>query len=373
VVLERLPLTPNGKLDRRALPAPQMPALAVRRFPRTPQEEILCALFAEVLGLAEVGIADNFFELGGHSLLATRLISRIHASLDVELAIRSLFEAPTVEALAGRLGEAHPMRSDLEVLLPVRPTGSLRPLFCIHPAAGLSWSYSRFIGHIPSGYPIYGLQARNLIQREMFPHNIERMAADYLGVIRRVQARGPYNLIGWSFGGLVAHAMATQLQSMGEDVSLLALLESYLLDREKLLNGYDEEREREFLSAMTDDTLRKMLEGLGRGGHVLSPLDKQNYEAVKNVCENNMRIISTFSPGRFEGDVLLFVAAKSHAEPPIESWEPYVDGRIRVHEIDCTHDSMMDALPAGRIGEVLARELDKQRPTKQSLVQWRTK
>ncbi|HYR12019.1 MAG TPA: condensation domain-containing protein, partial [Longimicrobium sp.] len=153
VRLDRLPLTANGKLDRRALPEPESVAADSRpAAPRTPTEEILAQLWAEVLRLESVGVDDDFFALGGHSLLATRLLARVQNALGVVLPLRAVFEGPTVAELAVRVEEMR--RAGLPVLPPVVPVDRDRPL-------PLSFAQERlwFLDRLEGGSAQYNVSA----------------------------------------------------------------------------------------------------------------------------------------------------------------------------------------------------------------------
>jgi nonribosomal peptide synthetase DhbF len=369
VEMDALPLTPNGKLDRKALPAPDFSLTPDGRGPRTPQEEVLCDLFAEVLGLQRVSIDDSFFELGGHSLLAVRLMSRIREAMGREIGIGVLFEAPTVAGLAERL-DMDAGQSALQVLLPLRAHGEQLPLFCVHPAGGLSWCYAGLMKHLGMEYPIYGLQARGIAQPEEIPKTLGEMTADYLQHIRSVQPAGPYRLLGWSFGGNVAHAMAVQLQKEGEEVSFLAMLDSYPSHLLPLRGEPDEEEALIALLALggyDPDSLGDVplnmasaLEILRSDASALASLDEATIMNLKQTYVNSVRILGAYVPERFEGDLLFF---RSTIIPdwfdPIEPdmWIPYVSGRIERHDIACRHKDLCQPGPLAEIGRILAAKL----------------
>ncbi|MEU4999879.1 amino acid adenylation domain-containing protein, partial [Streptomyces sp. NPDC021622] len=352
LVLDAMPLTPNGKLDRRALPAPDFTAMASSRGPRTAHEEVLCGLFAELLGLDRVGIDDSFFDLGGHSLLATRLISRVRATLGVELEIRTLFEAPTVIGLASRLGVDDPGAA-LGVLLPLRPGGSRRPLFCVHPASGLAWTYAGLLEPLDKDQPVYGLQARGINEPGHTPGSLDEIARDYVEHLRSVQPTGPYQLLGWSLGGRIAHRMAVRLQEAGERVTRLVLLDAWPMEPGRTFDVDDHEMVDVLLRAIGVDPspmagspgdfglLRQVLR---EANHPVAGVDEGRLESLFRAIHAHL-VADRASPtaGVFAGDVEFFTAAQGRADgapTAAEAWRPFVTGEVRDHLVDCHHNDI---------------------------------
>ncbi|MFJ9743145.1 amino acid adenylation domain-containing protein, partial [Streptomyces sp. NPDC101166] len=339
VAIERLPLMPNGKLDRKALPVPEATAgEETANWAVTSFEDSMCEAFAEVLGLPEVGVDDDFFALGGHSLLAVRLVEALRER-GVSIAVRDLFAAPSVTELMKGMSLSS-IRDALGVLLPIREQGEQPPFFFVHPAGGLSWCYMPMARHVEADIPLYGLQSRGLDGTAELARSIPEMAADYIEQIRSVQASGPYRLLGWSYGGAVAHEMAVQLQAAGEEISALVILDQYPWSRRE--DGDVEDRAQE-TDVDLDAKVDRLIEVVRReAGGALGAATEEEYRTFARVLQNHRTIRTEHEHGRFDGDALLIVAEESmpEGETPGERWKPYITGGITQSGVPCTHYEM---------------------------------
>ncbi|MDQ7807499.1 amino acid adenylation domain-containing protein [Amycolatopsis sp. A133] len=353
VVLDRLPRTTNGKIDRAALPEPAAAATA-GRGPRTATEAALCELFEAALGAVRVGVDDDFFALGGHSLLAARVVARARDRYGLTVGISDLFAAPTVGRLAALLDEGVPRAPDGLLRLRAGAAG-VTPLFCVHPGAGIGWVYSSLLEHLDPGRPLYALQAG-----AESPATVAAMAAGYVERLREVQPSGPYQLLGWSFGAVVAHAMAARLQETGDKVTLLALLD-----------GYPAEGDGGELTAA--EALAQLLASLGHRvpdgtagpadvdafvalATAAGPLAGLGADLIEQLCATfvrHARLAGAHVPPRFEGDAVFFTAEHTAAAAEAGRWRPYLTGDLDQHAIACAHGDLLAPEHAARIAAVL--------------------
>jgi thioesterase domain-containing protein/acyl carrier protein len=359
-------LTPNGKLDTRALPAPEYTA-GEYRAPADAVEEILAGIYAQVLGLDRVGVDDSFFDLGGDSLAAMRLVAAINTSLDAGLAVRTLFHAPSVRSLRQELGKH---ASEVEVVpVEVLKEGTGVPLFCIHPAGGVSWPYRALGNYLDC--PIIGIQ-RILQGEEAEPRSIRDMAKNYADRIQGLYPTGPYNLLGWSFGGVVAHELAIELQRRGCVIACLILLDARpTIDsvtpalHEKLIL---DEVLKEVLGFYRIDipeqdgplTYEQVEELVRERGAVEFTRYKQLLDSIVQNLNSSMTLHRAHEPGVFDGDAIIFSALPDEKIPrssPLESWRPYVAGYIREHSINCRHEDMLTAESINLYGQQLKLSL----------------
>jgi enterobactin synthetase component F len=226
------------------------------------------------------------------------------------------------------------------------------PLFCIHPAGGISWCYGRLARALEPARDVFGLQARGLDPEAALPASLDGMAQDYVERIRAIRPDGPYHLLGWSVGGIVAHAMAVQLQAQGAEVGVLAMLDSYPSDRWRAepepgrnaalkallyIAGHDPDR-------LPDLPLTRaaVVAFLREIGHPLGELDDRALEGVVRVVAANDRLVREHRHGRFRGALLHFRATLGNETKGLspEGWQPYVD-RLEVREVESVHGHML--------------------------------
>ncbi|OSC76786.1 non-ribosomal peptide synthetase [Streptomyces sp. BF-3] len=376
VVLDALPLNTNGKVDRKALPAPELRTQAGGRGPRNPKEELLCQIFAEVLKLARVGIDDSFFELGGDSIVSIQLTSRIRSVFGIELSNQSIFQAPTVAGLAELIGVGSKEQgAGFEVMLPLRAGGERPPIFCLHPVGGVGWMYTGLMRHLHRDYPLYSVQARGLAEEEPLPETVPEMAADYLARIREVQPSGPYHLLGWSMGALLAQEIAVQLQRQGEEVALLVNLDQPPMTEEMVGGGFVAADDQKVLAALLDFVGRdpgmfgdgpldhaEVMKVLREEGSALATFDERQILRIGEVTNNNWSLSVGYVPPVYDGDLLLIAATESEdpaygVEHTVEKIAPHIGGRVEVARIACEHRQLLQPGPVAEIARVLREKL----------------
>jgi amino acid adenylation domain-containing protein len=317
------------------------------RGPANHVEEVLCSVFAMMIGLDRVGVHDDFFALGGHSLMAARLVGAIKSALDVDLSINQIFQAPTVAQLAELL-DTNEVAPAEHVLLQIRVAGNEPPIFFVHPGIGLSWCYAGFARHLPGGPPIYGLQARAAMDATRLAPTLPDMALDYLDQIRTVQPEGPYRLAGWSFGGNVAHTVAAMLRDADQDVDLLALIDAYPHAGRPPTSEVSNRRP-------DLSTVRH----LHLDGTALANVDDARAAELADVLEHNTILAEGHKPPLFDGDVIFF-SARGHpdaVELKPSSWRRYITGSVRTYRINAEHHQMMQPEPLAAIAAKLGDQL----------------
>ncbi|MDF5712391.1 MAG: amino acid adenylation domain-containing protein [Rhizonema sp. NSF051] len=378
VFLEALPLTPNRKIDRNALPAPNTFSQSLEIDflpPRDTLELQLVHIWEEVLNVHPVGVRDDFFKLGGHSFLAISLMARIQEKFGKNLPLATLLQNATVEHLASILRK-HSDSFSWSTLIPIQPSGSKRPLFCIYPDGGTILWYTYLARHLGSEQPFYGLQSLSLDQEHKFHTQIEDIAAHYIEAIQTVQPQGPYQLLGWSFGGLVAFEMAQQLQVQNQQVSFLGLLDvaAVRMASEELQQPDDAA----FLVKLYNEYIPLSLDHLRQ----LEPDERRLYiiEQVKQLnlippdfglaqaqrllqtIERNQRAVNTYKIQIYSEKVILFQASEGVAISSQDStlgWRELTTEGVEIHWIPGNHRTIIQEPHVQVLAEHLRTCLEK--------------
>jgi non-ribosomal peptide synthetase component F/thioesterase domain-containing protein/acyl carrier protein len=370
VLVERLKRFADGRTDLSAVPAAKAEDSILDSSvvaARNPLESQLVEIWEELLGVSPIGITDNFFELHGHSLLALRLFARLNAQFGRSLPLSTLFHAPTIEKLAELL-QQDSCPQPASSLVAIRAEGTRPPLFIISGLGGNVVRFYELARHLPKDRPVYALQPPGLDGTRAYLTRVQDMAEYYINEIKARQVHGPYELAGYSFGGLVAFEMACQLADRGDDANFVALLDSpewhYEMEyfkamtfrekmdrlRSRLIRIVFEPKRSEYVR----NAVRRRVSNLIFAAYrVFGRPVPQRAGTIEDI---NRFAAANYVPRTYPGKLNLFRTRRisSRIDDYCLGWGPLAQGGVEVHEVPGDHDTMTDSPNAYVLAQKLA-------------------
>ncbi|HZI11897.1 MAG TPA: thioesterase domain-containing protein, partial [Myxococcus sp.] len=375
--------------------------------PRTELEQRIARICQELLGVERVGLRDDFFELGADSLITLRLTERLGRELGREVPPGAAFRGLTVEKMARALEASPPPPEEGSPLVPLQPHGSRPPLFFVHPASGVVFPFVQLARKLGTEQPFYGLQALGLDGTAPPQERVEDMARSYLEAVRARQPSGPFYLGGFSFGCLVAYEMALQLETAGEQVAMLALVDEpaplpghrpSLLEMGRVLaeaatrTAWPFLHDYLYLRGAAEEPPRAA--GLSRAWSAVSRWPGAR-QAVKGFLARSTmaalvlpesqalalgqpamlpmfqlflihaRRTFDYLPRRYRGSIILFTTEQVRrmrgGGEPTMGWHRLVDGGVEVHELPGEHLLVLREPNVGLLAERMAASLERAR------------
>jgi acyl-coenzyme A synthetase/AMP-(fatty) acid ligase/thioesterase domain-containing protein/acyl carrier protein len=374
-LVARLPTTGEREEDGTGLPLRSISA-SIGTTSENEAERQLLQIWKRVLGVEALGIDDDYFDVGGHSLTAVRLVSEVEHLIGISLPISTLFQARTVRRLASLLATKGWL-PDWSCLVPIRESGSLAPIFCVHGIGSYALEFAGLAKALGEDQPFFAFQSRGLDGQTQPFERIEDMAAQYIAEMRRVQPVGPFSLLGYSFGGVIAFEMAHQLKASGESVAFLGLLDSsfpgYTMVRnvpflERILLHGRTMVHRGSLSKSAAYLWHRIVQLWTRTGHRLRPIAPvrrpvQSDSALQKVVGANKRARLAYLPQVWDGPLTMFASADSESiwGDPRGQWADVVDGKLDVVWVPGSHTRMLEPQRVSILAQAIKERLRRAR------------
>ena len=391
IPLNRLPLNANGKLDKKSLPDPDLlPEFGNRKIksPETETQAMLAEIWKDALHLQQLSINDNFFELGGHSLVAVRVMKMIEERSKHRLPITALFEAPTIEKLSLLL-EQDDKKDSWNSLVQIKPGGNKPPLYIVHGSGLTVLIFHALAMGLDTDQPVFGLQARGLNGIDEPFDNMEEIAAYYVGEILEQNPQGPYNLAGYSFGGIVAFEMAKQLKAMGREVNMLAIFDtnadhsSHFDDwalkmskkfkrqfpKFKFILGSFKKYPAETLFYQFNFLKKNFIHLLANAGLVKrDSVEEEHLDFADKINYKHDIAFEKYKLQPYNGSIDLFrVKSRMYFldDPVYLGWKPYALQGINIHEISGDHKTFLLAPNVQELSKVMSQILNERNAGKE--------